>query len=240
MRIDDIVELDGRTDTVGSSEEEWARGNAGPADGEAGVPSAVVERMARRARYEFATVVAEPAAPVMLRRLGMTFSRLSDGGVRVRVLVAPAGTRGAPWRASEPRADERIAVRFARTPVQELLIVDGRTAMVCDGAGMVPATVTQPLYAMFNSVWELSGPRIARYRGAQRTVLDADVLAQLRDGHTDEVAAQHLDISVRTYRRHIARIMQEIGATSRFQAGVLASERGLVRTAKQTPRDLPS
>ncbi|MFD3717697.1 LuxR family transcriptional regulator [Streptomyces sp. NPDC058674] len=41
----------------------------------------------------------------------------------------------------------------------------------------------------------------------------------LADGLKDEVAARRLGMSVRTLRKHIAMIMQETGATSRFQLG---------------------
>ncbi|MGW3151455.1 hypothetical protein ACWDG1_43960 [Streptomyces sp. NPDC001177] len=54
------------------------------------------------------------------------------------------------------------------------------------------------------------------------------MLICLTSGHTDEAAAQSPGLSVRTYRRHVAELMQELGAVSRFQAGVQAVELGLL------------
>jgi hypothetical protein len=52
-----------------------------------------------------------------------------------------------------------------------------------------------------------------------------DVLGQLLVGSTDETAAQHLHISLRTYRRRVRELLRQMGAASRFQAGVIAQER---------------
>jgi DNA-binding NarL/FixJ family response regulator len=54
------------------------------------------------------------------------------------------------------------------------------------------------------------------------------VLQRLRAGHTDAAAARELEVSLRTYRRHVAEIMRELEASSRFQAGVRAVELGLL------------
>lgn len=44
----------------------------------------------------------------------------------------------------------------------------------------------------------------------------------------DEAGARELGVSVRTYRRHVADLMQLLGAASRAQAALLARERGWV------------
>jgi len=44
--------------------------------------------------------------------------------------------------------------------------------------------------------------------------------------NTDEMVARKLGVSVRTVRRMASELMAELGARSRFQAGVRASERG--------------
>ncbi|MFE9499885.1 BTAD domain-containing putative transcriptional regulator [Streptomyces collinus] len=54
------------------------------------------------------------------------------------------------------------------------------------------------------------------------------ILRLLAAGCKDEYVARHVGISVRTCRRHIAAILAELGATSRFQAGVRAQELGLL------------
>ena len=56
------------------------------------------------------------------------------------------------------------------------------------------------------------------------------VLAGLASGLTDDAHAARLGMSVRTCRRHIAVLFELLGAESRFQAGVLAAQRGLLPT----------
>ncbi|WP_329057950.1 helix-turn-helix transcriptional regulator [Amycolatopsis sp. NBC_01480] len=64
--------------------------------------------------------------------------------------------------------------------------------------------------------------------GAAERELTGAILLQMAAGVKDEVIARRLGISVRTCRRHIADISTSLGAQSRFQAGVLAKQRGLV------------
>jgi len=54
----------------------------------------------------------------------------------------------------------------------------------------------------------------------------AAILRLMADGEKDEAISRRLSISVRTCRRHIADYMAQVGATSRFQAGVIASRNG--------------
>jgi DNA-binding NarL/FixJ family response regulator len=59
------------------------------------------------------------------------------------------------------------------------------------------------------------------------------ILDALYSGHKDAAAARHLGISIRQYRRHVAEIMRDIGAASRFQAGARAVQLGLLGGAGQ-------
>ncbi len=52
------------------------------------------------------------------------------------------------------------------------------------------------------------------------------ILRLMADGEKDEAISRRLSISVRTCRRHIADYMAQVGASSRFQAGVIASRNG--------------
>jgi hypothetical protein len=61
----------------------------------------------------------------------------------------------------------------------------------------------------------------------------ADVLAQLLAGHTDEAAAQHLHISLRTYRRRVQELLTSLGTQSRFQAGAMAEARGYLDLVRE-------
>jgi DNA-binding CsgD family transcriptional regulator len=55
---------------------------------------------------------------------------------------------------------------------------------------------------------------------------DKRILALLASGCTDETSAREVGVSVRHLRRTISRLMQQLGANSRFEAGVEAARRG--------------
>ncbi|TVL88953.1 LuxR family transcriptional regulator [Streptomyces sp. SAJ15] len=145
----------------------------------------------------------------------------------------------------------RPAVRVSGMPTLEVLIVDERAALVCvdSGSGGAASLIHAPsvirgLHTLFERVWrtamEPTGP-VGLNDGA-RTRLNRRILEQLRAGVTDEVAARELAVSVRTYRRYVAELMSRLGATSRFQAGVLAAEYGLLPapTAFPAPTSAPA
>ncbi len=55
---------------------------------------------------------------------------------------------------------------------------------------------------------------------------DKKILELLASGCTDETSAREVGVSVRHLRRTISRLMQDLGASSRFEAGVEAARRG--------------
>ena len=55
---------------------------------------------------------------------------------------------------------------------------------------------------------------------------DKRILTLLASGCTDETSAREVGVSVRHLRRTISRLMQQLGANSRFEAGVEAARRG--------------
>ena len=54
------------------------------------------------------------------------------------------------------------------------------------------------------------------------------MLRAMCSGGKDEAGARDLGVSVRTYRRYIADLMQLLGAGNRPQAALLARERGWI------------
>lgn len=81
---------------------------------------------------------------------------------------------------------------------------------------------------LFERYWDRAVPlgRIAgpaTDRTDQRALLDL-----LMMGAKDESIARQLGVSLRTVRRRVADLMDELGATTRFQAGREAARRGLV------------
>lgn len=58
---------------------------------------------------------------------------------------------------------------------------------------------------------------------------DQRLLTMLASGLKDDAIARHLDISSRTVGRRVADLMDGLGARTRFQAGVHAQRRSLLR-----------
>jgi DNA-binding CsgD family transcriptional regulator len=78
----------------------------------------------------------------------------------------------------------------------------------------------------FEELWEHAAP-LPDLDGVSTTPdLRRFLLQQLATGAQDEQIARRLGISLRTVRRRIAEVLVELGAESRFQAGVEAVRRG--------------
>ena len=124
-----------------------------------------------------------------------------------------------------------VALRFTAEPPDRMIIMDesvavlpvdpadsGRGAVVVRQAGLL-----RGLVRLFHHLWATAG--------AAEDVLDDEdrrVLALLADGKTDDTAAREVGMSVRHLRRRIARLMDVLQATSRFQAGALAARKGWI------------
>ncbi|MEU6974487.1 MULTISPECIES: helix-turn-helix transcriptional regulator [unclassified Streptomyces] len=90
-----------------------------------------------------------------------------------------------------------------------------------------PGVVTA-LLALFEMVWESAAPLHGKQQPAadEPTQQEIELLRLLQKGHTDEVAARKLGLSLRTTRRMMSTISQRLGARSRFETGVLAERAG--------------
>ena len=84
------------------------------------------------------------------------------------------------------------------------------------------------LRALFLQQWGASEPLLAPVPGGD----PLEIVGQLVSGRTDEAAALRLGVSLRTYRRRVADLMDVLGTPSRFTAGVEADRRGLVALAE--------
>ncbi|MBL1118926.1 DNA-binding response regulator [Streptomyces sp. 110] len=158
----------------------------------------------------------------------------APSGPAPRPIPGPAPPAEAPGAAPAARPAQ---VRIASVPLPTAVIADGRTALVCTEAeeGRQTSVIEDPvvvatLYGMFRSIWGGAVPaaRPLDFGNRARTEMVRRVLARLRDGVTDEAAARDLAISVRTYRRYVTGILELLEANSRFQAGVRATELGIL------------
>ena len=129
-----------------------------------------------------------------------------------------------------------VEVRLPAAPSRLLLVLADPSASVVQVAGAEPVTVRTPalrsaLECLWSGLWAASIPLTHNGLHLDRTSARErreSVLTYLADGVTDSAAAREMDISLRTYRRHVAKVMDELGASSRFHAGAIAVRHGLL------------
>ncbi|MFB7501976.1 helix-turn-helix transcriptional regulator [Streptomyces broussonetiae] len=161
-----------------------------------------------------------------------------------RALAAPHLASYASWQATSG-----IRIRaVARTPVTFALL-DHQTSVVGQDEGLdggLDGSVTTSdcsettgmLRYVFHGLWEEGTPLTAGGHAPDDEQFQ-DVLRLLASGYTDEQIAASLDVSKRTVSRTVSRLMQELNAQSRFEAGALAARRGwLHKTAGPAERDV--
>lgn len=116
-----------------------------------------------------------------------------------------------------------------------LLLIGTSHALVPEPLGNVETTprilvrqrgLVQGLVMLFDELWARSSPLEEYERGAKGTEERRQLLLQLAGGAQDEQIARRLGLSLRTVRRRVAELLEELGADSRFQAGVEATKRG--------------
>jgi hypothetical protein len=91
------------------------------------------------------------------------------------------------------------------------------------GSGRVNAALW-----FFGHAWAAATPMPAEDRPIELSAWERRVLFHLARGTKDETGARHLGVSARTYRRHATELCERLGASSRFEAGVLAARAGLI------------
>jgi DNA-binding CsgD family transcriptional regulator len=162
-------------------------------------------------------------------------------GASVKILHHQDDLRADPELAEfAKRVSTTAMVRTTCSRIPDMLISDRQTAIVFVNTGTLVAgsvKTSQPeaisfLTTLFDQAWNAAIP-LPRNAGRQSPsgrpeLLDAELqlLRLLAEGVTDETAARHLGVSLRTARRHMAGLMSRLAATSRFQAGAEAVRRG--------------
>lgn len=86
----------------------------------------------------------------------------------------------------------------------------------------------QAMTLWFESMWDKASPLSTTASGRGTGDLRTFLLQQLASGAQDEQIARRLGVSLRTVRRRVADLMTDLGADSRFQAGVEAAKRGWI------------
>ncbi|UQA90596.1 helix-turn-helix transcriptional regulator [Streptomyces halobius] len=192
-----------------------------------------LEQLVGGARHTVA--VALPETGNFEKNVLRTLSRNASPLV-VRVLRGEQAEQA--WQPWLQLPHKRVDARMNEGELRRLLVVDGAVALVQaptdapDGQLTVvnDAAAVRVLELHFAAAWS-RGRGIAdhlRFSPRMRTDMTRGILELLRDGNTDETAARKMNVSLRTYRRHVAEIMRELDATSRFEAGARAVELGIL------------
>jgi DNA-binding CsgD family transcriptional regulator len=161
-------------------------------------------------------------------------------GIKTRALYQHTALRDRATRAYLNDLMENGArIRFAPSVPGRSLVVDRSVALLpipTDDPGRHGLAVVRErnviawVVATFEQLWAEASP-LEDILSMQQddTELDptrAAILRLMAEGEKDEAISRRLSISVRTCRRHIADYMAQVGASSRFQAGVIAARAG--------------
>jgi DNA-binding CsgD family transcriptional regulator len=124
--------------------------------------------------------------------------------------------------------------RILSDPPMKAVIVDGDRAMLvhdphdpADGATLVISRsgLLTTMIGVFDALWRQATP-VAERGGSELDEQERAILALMAAGATDETIARQLGVSRRTVTRHLTTLFERLGVTTRFQAGVQASQRG--------------
>lgn len=205
----------------------------------AGVVHSVLNEAAGRCAEEVLTI--QPGGGRDPGKLQDALSRDLDmlrRGVRMRTLYQHTARGSLPTRLHVEQVSKAGAViRTTDELPDKMIIFDGELAVLpdrttLDGNGAL--LVREPsmlafLMRTFEMIWSSSSPFAADATGYENvsSQLQRTIIRLLATGAKDEVVARRVGLSVRTCRRHIAEIMESLGADSRFQAGVLAEKNQL-------------
>jgi DNA-binding CsgD family transcriptional regulator len=136
-------------------------------------------------------------------------------------------------RMVEHGEDARV---LADLPVK-LMIGDDRTALLVPEPDRVGVDESLVVHAggllnafagLFETLWTLGVP-VSGGRGPLAEPLseqDRRIVSLMAAGVTDDAIARRLSLSRRTVSRRIGELLERLGATTRFQAGVQAAHRG--------------
>jgi len=163
-------------------------------------------RNGRRSRAIYPARALEEAPQVIFQRAsaGEEVRIIAEVPSRLAIIGEAGALLPAEWGASD---DRRLIIREPGLLTALTVLFDELwdRAIVVPGAGIAPDPVS------------ISA-------GMARTML----LRQLSQGAKDEQIARSLGVSLRTVRRRMADLFDELGVDSRFQAGVEAVRRGWI------------
>ncbi|MFI2431572.1 helix-turn-helix transcriptional regulator [Streptomyces sp. NPDC018693] len=169
-------------------------------------------------------------------------ARILRRGIKMRTIMRPAAVEDAPTLAYLQEISAMGAdIRISDKPLERMLVFDRAAALTpIDpqnprlGALVIRETgLVANLVSLFERMWSDSVPleeAVAARRGPEDELgeIERKVLASMYRAEKDEIGAREVGISVRTYRKYVADLMQRLGATNRFQAALLARDHGWI------------
>ncbi|WP_330239503.1 LuxR C-terminal-related transcriptional regulator [Streptomyces sp. NBC_00525] len=197
---------------------------------------ALLDHLGQTCKSELITVQPGGARPAdLLDDARASALSILSRGVRIRTIYQHTARNDLPTRSYVRDVTVRGAeVRTADEVIDRLIIYDREVAFLPErsahedspGAAVVrEPTLVAFLCSVFEYLWEGATPYVVE---SQRSPASTDelkwsIIRLMTKGYKDEMVARRLGMSVRTCRRHIAEITEQLEATSRFQAGYNAA-----------------
>ncbi|MCX4513219.1 MULTISPECIES: helix-turn-helix domain-containing protein [Streptomyces] len=165
---------------------------------------------------------------------GLDIEALLDRGIVVRTVLDPEGLATQDQMRMVTALVERgLRARVAQGVPTKLIAVDRRITLLPPSDAADPtasalvvgdALLGNALVPLFETVWERATP--VGGPGGSLVPAQKELLALLAAGLKDEAIARRLGVHVHTARRRISRLLETLGAETRFQAGAQATLRG--------------
>ncbi len=207
-----------------------------PLDGElssGGDPLELLHLMMRTSRGDMLWLRPDAWAMPRESRVSELLAEAMATGRRSRAIYPVRALREAPEALrTRARLGERVRV-ISEVPTRMFIFGDAH-AVLPEPLGFTDEprvhirqrSIVAALTLWFELLWSHAAPVPELESGQGRPNERQFLLEQLMAGVTDEVIARKLGIGLRTVRRRVASLMIELGADTRFQAGVEAVRRG--------------
>ncbi|NUK23835.1 helix-turn-helix domain-containing protein [Streptomyces lunaelactis] len=171
------------------------------------------------------------------RSPALDIDALLDRGVEVRTVLDRDGlSYPGRMRSLTALAERGLRARVATGVPTKLIAVDRRITLLPPSDATDPtasalvigdALLRNALVPLFETVWERATPLgCSGSGGGSLPKAQKELLGLLAAGLKDEAIARRLGVHVHTARRRISRLLETLGAETRFQAGAQATLRG--------------
>lgn len=154
------------------------------------------------------------------------YQHTARSDLATRSYVREVSGQGAEFRTAEQVIDRMLIYD------REIAFLPQRSEAGRPGAAVVrEPTLVAFLCSVFEFMWDTAEPFVVESNKAPSNddEVKRAILRLMINGHKDELVARRLGMAVRTCRRHIAEITDQLGATSRFQAGYNAAMSNAMR-----------